>query len=201
MQIEKATVFPPFDGGLSFLTLLYYYVSMKTNQIIDALLSRKSCRAYTAERVSADELDAVVQAGLYAASGGGVQSAKLVVITNKKIRDKLSELNAAVMKADFDPFYGAPEVIAVLADSSVPTFVEDGSLVIGNMLLAASSLGLGACWIHRAREVFRSPEGSLLKKQWGISDSFEGVGFCIVGHQAAPGKSYEHRTERIIRVN
>jgi len=172
MYIEKTTVFPPFDGGLSFLTFLYYYISMKTNQIISAIVSRRSCRAYTAERVSADELNAVVEAGLFAASGGGAQSAKFVVVTNKDIRDTLSKLNAGIMKTDSDPFYGAPEVIAVLADSSVRTYVEDGSLAIGNMMLAASSLGLGSCWIHRAHEVFRTAEGLSLKKQWGIPDSF-----------------------------
>jgi nitroreductase len=174
---------------------------MKTNQIISALLSRKSCRAYTKEHTSADELEAVVQAGLYAANGHGAQSAVLVVITNKEIRDQLSALNAAVMNSDSDPFYGAPEVIAVFGDSNTRTFVEDASLAIGNMLIAASSLGLGACWIHRAREVFQSPEGRLLKQQWGLPDCFEGVGFCIVGHPAAPGKSYERRADRIIRIN
>ena len=175
---------------------------METNQTITDMLNRKSCRAYTSEPVSEDELEAVVEAGLYAANGRGAQSASLVVVTNKAVRNGLSKLNAAVLGPDntSDPFYGAPIVIAVLADSTSHTFVEDGSLVIGNMLLAASSLGLGACWVHRAREVFETSDGRKLRSEWGLPDSYEGVGFCILGHPAADGKSYERKANRIIRI-
>lgn len=153
-----------------------------TNTFIDTLVSRRSVRSYWKEQIKKEELDSVLKAGLYAASGMGKQSAVLVAVQDKALRDKLSKMNADVMKNIQDPFYGAPTVIAVLADSTIHTWQEDGALAIGNMLAAAHSIGLGSCWIHRAREIFDSNEGKSLLKEWGLSENYKGVGFCILGY-------------------
>ena len=132
---------------------------------------------------SEEQLDAVVEAGLYAASGMGRQSAIILKVTDRTLRDRLSALNAQVMGAPegTDPFYGAPAVLVVLAARDVPTHVYDGSLAMGNMLLAADSLGLGSIWIHRAREVFDSEEGRAILAQLGVEGDYEGIGHCAVG--------------------
>lgn len=130
---------------------------------MENLLTRRSCRAYKDEPVSDDAIYNIVRAGLYAPSGMGRQSAIVVVVTDKAVRDQLSRMNAEIagMK-EGDPFYGAPVVLVVLADRTVPTHVEDGALMMGNLLNAAHAEGLGSCWIHRAREEFESPEGKAL---------------------------------------
>lgn len=111
-----------------------------------------------------------------------MQSPRIVVVTDRTVRDRLSALNAAVMGSASDPFYGAPVVLVVLADRSRPTYLYDGSLVMGNLLNAAHAVGLGSCWIHRAKEVFDSPEGKALLKAWGIEGDYEGIGHCILGY-------------------
>ena len=113
----------------------------------------------------------------------GRQSAIILKVTDRALRDRLSALNAQVMGAPegTDPFYGAPAVLVVLAARDVPTHVYDGSLAMGNMLLAADSLGLGSIWIHRAREVFDSEEGRAILAQLGVEGDYEGIGHCAVG--------------------
>ena len=147
------------------------------------MVERRSCRSFKAEMPSEEQLDAVVEAGLYAASGMGRQSAIILKVTDHALRDRLSALNAQVMGAPegTDPFYGAPAVLVVLAARDVPTHVYDGSLAMGNMLLAADSLGLGSIWIHRAREVFDSEEGRAILAQLGVEGDYEGIGHCAVG--------------------
>ena len=117
-------------------------------------------------------LDQIVEAGTYAATGMGAQSPIIAAVTNKNIRDRLSRMNAGIMGTGTDPFYGAPVVLVVLADRNRSTYLYDGSLVIGNMMLAAHDLGLGSCWIHRAKEEFDSPEGKALLKEWGIEGDY-----------------------------
>jgi nitroreductase len=173
---------------------------MKKNETITSLLDRRSCRSYTAEAIATEELETILNAGLYAPSGAGKQSAVMAAVTNRQIRDRLSKLNAEVLGSAIDPFYNAPVVIAVLADSDCRTFIEDGALVIGNMMLAAQSLGIASCWIHRAREVFDSPEGKKIKKEWKLADSYKGIGFCILGHQAASPAAQPRRQNRIINI-
>ena len=112
----------------------------------------------------------------------GAQSPIIVAVTDRQTRDRLAELNAAVMGGGSDPFYGAPAVLVVLADRSVPTYLYDGSLVMGNLMNAAHAVGLGSCWIHRAKEVFDSEEGKALLKEWGIEGDYEGIGNCIIGY-------------------
>ena len=86
-------------------------------------------------------------------------------------------------KEEIDPFYGAPVILAVLADKTVPTYIYDGSLVLGNMLNAAESLGLGSIWIHRAKEEFELPFGKELLKNLEIEGDYEGIGFCALGYK------------------
>lgn len=154
---------------------------------LEALRTRRSCRAYTSEPVAPELIDQIIEAGTYAPTGMGRQSPIIVAITNKEVRDRLSRINARVMDSEDDPFYGAPAVLVVLARKDVGTHVYDGSLVMGNMLNAAHELGLGSCWIHRAKEEFETPEGRAILEGLGIdADAYEGIGNCIVGHAAEP---------------
>ena len=157
-----------------------------TNEILEAIKKRRSIRAYKPDQITADELNAVLEAGTYAASGMGWQSPKFVAVQNRETRDLLSRLNAEVMGNSGDPFYGAPTIIVVFADKDRFTWHEDGSLAIGNMLLAAYAAGLGSCWIHRAREVFSSIEGNKLMQRWGISSNYVGIGHVALGYAATP---------------
>lgn len=161
--------------------------------MLNLLKTRRSIRKYTYEMPQNEDIERIVEAGLYAPTGKGRQAVKFVVIKNKELRDRISKLNAQVMGAKTDPFYGAPVVIVVFADKDVPTYMNDGSLAIGNMLNEAHCLGLGSCWIHRAKEVFEMEEGKELLKSWGL-EGYEGIGNVIVGFadgnipEAAPRK-------------
>ncbi len=169
------------------------------NDTIKAIEARCSVRAYTDEPVSKEDIEQVIEAGIWAASGANAQSSIVVAVTNKELRDRLSAMNAAVagMPADKDPFYGAPVVLVVLDKADAPTPVYDGSLCIGNMLLAASSMGLGACWIHRAKEEFASDEGKAILADLGIEGDYVGVGHCILGHPAQPGTPKARKENRV----
>ena len=163
------------------------------NQTIKVLLERRSCRSYRKEQITDAELNAVLEAGEYAPSAMGRQSAKMVVLQNKEDIAELSAMNARIMGSSADPFYGAPTVVIVLADRNIPTCVEDGSLVLGNLMNAAQALGLGSCWINRAYEEFESEEGKALLRKWGVEGDLRGIGHCILGYpesvkEAAPRK-------------
>ena len=140
-----------------------------------SMKARRSVRSYRKEQITDAELDAVLEAGTYAASGMNRQPSKMVVVQDAELIGKLSRMNAAVMGADSDPFYGAPTVVLVFADTNAGTWLQDGSLVMGNLMLAAYAVGLGSCWINRAREMFESPEGKALMEQWGLTDNYAGV--------------------------
>ena len=152
--------------------------------VIEKMVSRRSIRQYKPDMVPDEMLDDIARAGTFAPTGRGKQSPIIVVVKNKDTRDRLSDLNAKVLGTNADPFYGAPVVMVVLADKSRPTYLYDGCLVMSNLLLAAHDLGLGSCWIHRAKQVFDSPEGKTLLKDWGIEGDYEGIGHCIVGYIA-----------------
>ena len=152
------------------------------NAVLENMKTRASVRSFKPELIKDEELNAIVEAGLLAPSGMNKQPVKLVVIKDKETRDKLSRMNAAVMGANNDPFYGAPELILVLADKSAFTYIYDGALAMGNMMNMANSLGIGNCWIHRAKEEFESEEGKALLKEWGIEGDYEGIGHCILGY-------------------
>ncbi len=158
--------------------------NMDGTNVLDILKTRRSIRAYQDKMPEKELIEQVVEAGTYAPTGMGSQSPVIVAVTNKEIRDRLSQLNADIMGRDIDPFYGAPAVLVVLADKQYPTYLYDGSLVMGNLMNAAHALGLGSCWIHRAKEVFETPEGKKLLKEWGIEGEYEGIGHCIIGYSA-----------------
>lgn len=162
------------------------------------LVERRSCKAYKPDLIEEDKLQAILKAGTYAANGMGKQSPIIVAVTNKALRDKLSRMNAAVMGAGSDPFYGAPELLIVLADKKVPTYIYDGSLVMGNMMNAAAALGVGSCWIHRAKQVFESEEGKEILKSLGIEGDYEGIGNLVLGYAAGPAREAAPRKENYI---
>lgn len=161
---------------------------MMKNEVLSAIAARRSCRAYQPEQIKPEELQAVVEAGTWAPTALNRQSPVIVAVQDKATRDQLSAMNAQIMGREGDPFYGAPTVLVVLADRTIPTYVEDGSLVLGNLLLAASSIGLGSCWINRAKETFDTEEGKALLRKWGLDpERYRGVGNCILGYPAAGG--------------
>ena len=170
------------------------------NETLKTLTTRRSVRAYLPDQVKEDDLKQILEAGTYAPTGMGAQSPVMVVVQDPETIRQLSRMNAAVMGGSGDPFYGAPTVIVVLADKNRGTCVEDGSLVMGNLMNAAASLGVASCWIHRAREVFDTPEGKELLKKWGLSDSYIGVGNCILGYAKDPLPQPKPRKENYIIV-
>ena len=172
------------------------------NDAVRNLMERRSIRAYTDRQVSDELLETVLNAGIYAPSGMNTQGVRLVAVRDRQTRDLLSKLNAAVMGTDRDPFYGAPCVVVVLADPEIyGGWVEDGALALGNMMNAAHALGLGSCWIHRARQVFDSPEGKELLQKWGLPGHLRGVGNCILGYADGPLPAARPRKDDyVIRV-
>ena len=154
-----------------------------TNETLQVLKERRSIRKYRAEQIKNEELDAILEAGTWAASGKGLQSAVMVVVQDAETIAYMSRLNAQIQgKPGTDPFYGAPTVVVVLADGENPNWFADGSLVMGNLMNAAQSIDVGSCWINRAKELFDMPEGKELLKKWGLEEKYRGVGNCILGY-------------------
>ena len=159
------------------------------NEVLKCLEERRSCRSYKPDMIPEDVLNQILEAGTYAATGMGKQSPIMIAVTDQKVRDQLSAMNAKIMGVNIDPFYGAPVVIVVLANRAVPTCLYDGSLVMGNLMNAAHSLGIASCWIHRAREEFESEEGKEILKSLDI---------CILGYPASEAKAPVPRKENYI---
>ena len=181
-------------------SIVFERVVMKL-ETLNSMKERRSVRGYKPEQIKDEELNAVLESGVYAPSGHGFQSAKLVVVQDKETRDLLSSLNAKVLGVDSDPFYGAPTIVVVFADKNRPTYVEDGALALGNMMLAAYAVGLGSCWIHRANEVFSGETGKTLMKKWGVSDDYVGIGHCALGYASNPAPEPAPRKPgNIVRV-
>lgn len=149
---------------------------------LDIILQRRSIRKYSSKQISREELDMVLEAGVCAASGKNGQSAIIVAVQNPEDVAYMSRLNGQIMGIESDPFYGAPTVLVVLAEADSRFAVQDGSLVMGNLMNAAYAVGLGSCWINRAKELFDMPEGKALLKKWGIEGDYIGVGNCILGY-------------------
>ena len=158
-------------------------------ETLTVLKTRRSCLAYLPDPVEDEKLNAILEAGTYAATGMGRQSPIILVVKDPEVRAKLQKLNAAAMGMDIDPFYGAPELLVVLANKEMPTYVCDGSLVMGNMMNAAADLGVASCWIHRAKEEFESEEGKAILKRLGIEGDYEGIGNLILGYAAKPANA------------
>lgn len=151
-------------------------------EVLKCIEERRSVKAYEPDMPKKEDIDAVIKAGLEAASGRNRQSSIIVAVTDKATRDRLSQANADVLGSTADPFYGAPVILVVLAKKEVHTAIYDGSLTLGNMMLAAHSLGLGACWVHRAREVFEKDEWQEWLASIGVEGEYEGIGNLILGY-------------------
>ncbi len=175
-----------------------------TNETLKVLETRRSCRKFKPDMITEEELNAVLRAGTFAPTGMGRQSPIIIAVTDKKTRDELSAVNATFTPSGpngSDPFYGAPVILIVLANKSIPTHIYDGSLVMGNLLNAAASIGLGCIWIHRAKEEIESDFGKDLLKRLGIDGDYEGIGHCALGYAAAePAKAAPRKDNYIYRI-
>lgn len=168
------------------------------NEAMKNLLERRSVRGYKKDLVPAEVLDEILEAGKYAPSGMGQQKTLMVITQKPELVAKLSKMNADVMGAKSDPFYGAPTVVIVFADSEQGTCVENGSLVMGNLMNAAHAVGVDSCWIHRAREVFDSEEGKALKAEWGVPESYIGIGHCVLGYRSGEYPEAKERKDGFV---
>ncbi len=170
------------------------------NETIKVLESRRSCRNFKPDMIKEEELNLILEAGTYAASGMGKQSAIILAVTDKKLRDEISEENRKIggWNEGFDPFYGAPVILIVLANKAVPTHVYDGALVMGNLMNAAESLGVASIWIHRAKEEFESNFGKAILEKLGIKGEYEGIGHCALGYRAEPAKAPAARKDKYV---
>ena len=170
------------------------------NETLKVLESRRSCRNFKQDMIAKEDLDAILKAGTYAATGMGKQSPIIIAVTDKTLRDELSKENRKIggWEEGFDPFYGAPVILIVLARKDVPTHVYDGSLVMGNLMNAAESLGIASIWIHRAKEEFDSAFGKSILQKLGITDEYEGIGHCALGYAMEPVKDVAPRKENYV---
>ena len=171
------------------------------NETLQNLKTRRSVRTYLPKQVDKGLLDAVLEAGTYAPPGSGRQSPVIVAVQDAATVRQLSRMNAAENGASGDPFYGAPTVLVVLADKTKRTYILDGAAVITTLLNAAHAVGLGSCWIHRAKEEFESEEGRELLKRWGIEGDYEGIGHVILGYAAeTPAEPAPRKKDYIVRT-
>lgn len=170
------------------------------NETLKVLETRRSCRNFKPDMVEQDKLDAILKAGTYAATGMGKQSPIIIAVTNKELRDKISEENRKIGGWDegFDPFYGAPVILIVLADKNIVTNRYDGALVMGNLMNAAESVGVNSIWIHRAKEEFESDFGKKILADLGINGDYEGIGHCALGYAAAELSAPAARKENYV---
>ena len=159
------------------------------NEAYKNLLERRSVRKYNDKKVSHDLIEKIVYAGQFAPSG---------MNRHEELMHELSKKNAEAMNSTSDPFYGAKSMIIVFADSNAPTYLYDGALAMGNLMNAANALGVDSCWIHRAKEVFETDFGKELKRKWGLPESYEGIGHCILGYRANTLDKRAERTSKVI---
>ena len=163
------------------------------------MITRRSVRKYKPDMVPREILEKIVEAGTWAPTGRNGQAPIIIAVTDKAMRDKLSAMNAQVLGREGDPFFGAPVVLVVLADkNAAPTYLYDGSLVMGNLMLAAHALGIASCWIHRAKQEFESDEGKAILKELGIEGDYEGIGHCVLGYADGPEPAPRPRKENYV---
>lgn len=168
------------------------------NEAYKNLIERRSIRKYNNTKVSHDLMEKIVRAGQFAPSGMNRQIYAFVVVEDEELVARLSKMNADAMNSSSDPFYGAKSLIIVFADTNAPTYLYDGALAMGNLMNAANALGVDSCWIHRAKEVFETPEGKEMKKTWGLPESYEGIGHCILGYREEEPGERAQRTSKVI---
>jgi len=167
-------------------------------ETITDLLTRRSIRAYSSEQITEEQLAAILKVGTYSPSGMGKQSSTMVVVQDTETVEMLSKLNAEVTNSDEAPFYGAPTVIIVFGDSNIRTYLQDASLVMGNLMNAAYAVGVDSCYINRAKEMFETEAGKTLMKKWGLSDNHVGVANCILGYHVGDYPEPAPRKENYI---
>ena len=173
------------------------------NAVLEQIKSRRSIRRYRPDPIPQEILDQIIEAGTYAASGKGQQSAIIVQVTDRETRDKIADWNRRTggWPEGHDPFYGAPAMVIVLARKDWPNRVYDGSVVMENLMLAAHALGVGSCWIHRAREEFETPWGKELLKSLGIEKEYEGIGHCALGYaEGEPPEAAARKADRVYYI-
>ena len=170
------------------------------NETLKVLETRRSCRNFKPDMIKEEELKAILRAGTYAPTGMGKQSPIIIAVTDKALRDEIAEENRKIAGGPegYDPFYGAPVILIVLAKKDVVTHVYDGALVLGNLMNAAESLGVASIWIHRAKEEFESDFGKNILKRLGIPDEYEGIGHCALGYAAVPAKEPVPRKDNYV---
>ena len=172
------------------------------SNVLEEMKTRRSIRKFKPDAIPQEILDQIIEAGTYAANGRGAQNVIIIQVTNKEKRDEIAKKNAEIMGSEGDPFYGAPAMLIVLGKKDWPTHVYDGSLVMGNLMLAAHDLGIGSCWIHREREMFATEEGKQLMEEWGLPEGLMGIGALSLGYpdgESAPAKPRKPEYFRVIK--
>lgn len=170
------------------------------NEVLKAIKERRSIRRYKNEQITDEELKTVLEAGTWAATGHGSQEPFIIAVQNPETCAKLRKMNAEVMGVESDPYYGAPTIVIVLAREDNPNNIKDGSLVLGNMMLAAHSIGLSSCWINREDTMFASDEGKLMMKEWGLPEGLIGVGALSLGYASSHPHTVKARKEDYYRI-
>ncbi len=170
------------------------------NEILKAIRERRSIRRYKPDQVTDEELQTVLEAGTWAATGMGKQDPWIVAVQDSAVCDRLRAMNAEVMGTTSDPYYGAPTIVLVFASRDWGNNVKDGSLVLGNMMLAAHSIGLASCWINREDVMFATEEGKQLLKDWGLPEDVVGIGALALGYAASHPHTVKPRKEGYYRV-
>ena len=167
---------------------------------LEIIKNRRSCRKYKPEQISDEELQKVLEAGTWAPTARGLQSPFIVAVQEKSLLDQLTRMNAEVMGVKGNPYYGAPTYVLVFAPEGDPNGLQDGSLVLGNMMLAAYSIGLGSCWINREIEMFSTDEGKALMAKMGLPEGLMGVGALSLGYPLPENKTVKPRKPDYIRI-
>ena len=174
---------------------------MENRELLELIRTRRSIRKYQAKQITPEELDAVLEAGMYAPTGKGSQAVQIVAVQEEAARKQLARMNAEVLGKEIDPYYEPPTIVLVFAQQDRRTYLQDGSCALMNMLLAAHGIGLGACWINREKEMFETPEGRALMKKWGVPEDMAGVGAISLGYIAGePPKAAPRRENYVIKV-
>ena len=174
---------------------------METN-FLEIIRTRRSCRSYKPDQITDGQLNAVLEAGTYAPTSRGLQSPFIVAVQNDALKARLAKMNAEVMGVTTNPYYDAATYVLVFVLEDAPNGVQDASLVLGNMMLAAHAQGLGSCWIHREREMFATEEGKELMREWGLPEGLVGIGALSLGYpagEASPAKPRKEGYARVIR--
>lgn len=173
-----------------------------TNEVLETLEKRRSIRAYSKEQIKDEELDAILKAGTFAPTSRGMQSPFIVAVQNKEMANELRKMNSGIMGTESDPYYGAPTIILVFVPEDFANGIYDGTCILENMMIAAASINIGTCWIHREAEMFATTEGKELMRRMGLPEGLKGVGALAVGYAAAepaPAKERKKDYTRIIR--